>query len=151
VAFLKPISQFHKIKFDWEAGWPDCANFRLLDDYLILWVVFVKTADVAHRFGLFFHGKSYVLILITGWATVWAIFSQTRLVTLLGGNHLMDKRARWRLFRVLAAGLVARAEMKVRAFLRSSGRRRSGRRSRTCGGDQGAGFASWSSRLVRVG
>jgi hypothetical protein len=44
----------------------------------------LKIREVAQSFGqLFFHGASYVLILTkNGWATIWATFSQTHLVTL---------------------------------------------------------------------
>jgi hypothetical protein len=45
-----------------------------------------KVAEIAQIFGLlFFHGKSYVSILILlkmGWVVIWATFSPTHLVTL---------------------------------------------------------------------
>jgi hypothetical protein len=44
---------------------------------------FLITKEHKH-FNYFFHGKSYLLSLIlkTDWNTLWAIFSQTHLVTL---------------------------------------------------------------------
>jgi hypothetical protein len=44
---------------------------------------FLKITKVAQIFGQFLHGTSELLILAkTGWAVLWAIFSQTLLVTM---------------------------------------------------------------------
>jgi hypothetical protein len=48
-----------------------------MDSFLII-------AEVGHMFEYFFRGKSFVLIMTKmGWATFWAIYSQTHLVTLI--------------------------------------------------------------------
>jgi hypothetical protein len=51
-------------------------NFRLSGDYL-LWVVFVKITEVAQKTELLFSKENAWY-----WATFWATFSQTHLVTL---------------------------------------------------------------------
>jgi hypothetical protein len=52
--------------------------------YCFLWIVFLKNTKVVKTFRLLLYtAKSYILILTKmGWATFWAIFSQTHLVTL---------------------------------------------------------------------
>jgi hypothetical protein len=63
------------------AGWPDWANFRPSGDCL-LWAVLEKL-QIPHEWATLFHTKGYALILAQiEWATFWAIFSQTHLVTL---------------------------------------------------------------------
>jgi hypothetical protein len=42
-------------KNKWESRWPDGPNFRPMCDYL-LWVVIFKITEIAHSFGLLFHG-----------------------------------------------------------------------------------------------
>jgi hypothetical protein len=49
--------------------------------WLFLFWQFCENYRRSPIFSNFFHGKSYVLAL-TDWATLWAIFSQTHLVTL---------------------------------------------------------------------
>jgi hypothetical protein len=46
-----------------QAEWPDWANFRPMDDCL-LWVVFLKIAEIADMFGLLFSKVKYVYALI---------------------------------------------------------------------------------------
>jgi hypothetical protein len=65
-------------------AWPDWAEFRILV-VCLLWAVFKKNHRSSANFGLLF---SIVRVMYTfftkmGWATFWAIFLQTHLVTLL--------------------------------------------------------------------
>jgi hypothetical protein len=49
-----------------------------------LWAVFLKITEEAQIFYLLISVKSYVLSLAKmGWATFWAMFSRTHLVTLV--------------------------------------------------------------------
>jgi hypothetical protein len=63
--------------------WPDWANFRPPDDCL-LWAVFSKIQEDANIIMLLFvtDNVMHSLKQKMGWATIWAIFSQTPLVTL---------------------------------------------------------------------
>jgi hypothetical protein len=66
-------------------GWPDCANFRLLDDSL-LWAVFLKMTEVSQIFGQRFPRKTLCVnfAIKIGWATyILHDFSQIHLVTLV--------------------------------------------------------------------
>jgi hypothetical protein len=66
------------------AGGPDWANFRPLGKCL-LWAGFSKITEVANIFWLLF--PRYALSLTKmGWATFWATFSQTHLVTVAPKN-----------------------------------------------------------------
>jgi hypothetical protein len=73
------------IHYTFRAGWPDRTNFGLLGDCL-LWLLFLKITEVARIFGLLFLGRFRVVHWLwqkmTGWATFWAIVSQTHLVIL---------------------------------------------------------------------
>jgi hypothetical protein len=56
---------------------------------LLLWAVFFENRRVSiHFFATVFHGKSFVLIFDKKmvWARIWAILSQTYLVTLFAGD-----------------------------------------------------------------
>jgi hypothetical protein len=57
-------------------------EFSLIGRLFILFG-FLKIAGVEVRWCNFFHGRNYELLMAkTGWATFWAILSQTHLVTL---------------------------------------------------------------------
>jgi hypothetical protein len=58
-------------------------GYMVLPDWATL-ARFLKITEVAQMFvAAFYRGKSYALIVTKkGWASFWAIFSQTRLVTL---------------------------------------------------------------------
>jgi hypothetical protein len=65
------------------AGLPDWVNFRTLGIFIILAGV-LKITEAAQIFNCFLHGKRYAPSLTQRvWATFWATFSQTHLVTLL--------------------------------------------------------------------
>jgi hypothetical protein len=68
---------------DFRTGWQDWANFRFLGD-CFLWAVFLEITEGAHTFGLLFSTEKVMSSYLetTGWATLWAIFSQTHLVAL---------------------------------------------------------------------
>jgi hypothetical protein len=54
-----------------------------ISDYWSFWAVFLITEEAPICWASFFHGTSYVLILAKKiWATSWATFSPTHLVTL---------------------------------------------------------------------
>jgi hypothetical protein len=61
--------------------WQDLANFRPLGD-CFLWAVFWKLYKWPTLLGYFLHGYGYASILTKlYWASFWAIFSQSHLVT----------------------------------------------------------------------
>jgi hypothetical protein len=75
--------------FSWcmRPGWPDWANFRPIWSMFSLGSYF-RITEVSNRFGLLYSvdklkNKFWQKI---GWATFWAIFSLTHLVTLRGPN-----------------------------------------------------------------
>jgi hypothetical protein len=47
------------------------------------WTVFLKIADVAQNFGLFLSENMYWFLQKISWATIWAIFSQTHMGSML--------------------------------------------------------------------
>jgi hypothetical protein len=67
-----------RLQYTLQAGWPDWANFRLLGDCL-LWVVFVKIAEIAQLIGQLFYTVKVVHYFLQKvvWATFWATFWAT--------------------------------------------------------------------------
>jgi hypothetical protein len=51
-----------RLQYTLQAGWPDWANFRLLGDCL-LWVVFVKIAEIAQLIGQLFGRQTHLVTL----------------------------------------------------------------------------------------